>query len=115
MLLVEKLCPVETTIYPGFSSNKVEIGATDEPCTGKYMGNEPKQDDKRGTSSSTPRGFFDFDWIEEKREEVPREKMKSRCKRNRRARLELEGLAEFPDLSDSDVGLSFLFLQVGNI
>jgi hypothetical protein len=49
------------------------------------MKNEPKQDSKRGTSSSSPRScFFDFDWIEEKREEVPRGKMKTRCKGNGR-------------------------------
>lgn len=104
MLLVKKLCPVETTIYPSFNANEDVIGPTGEPSTSKNLEKEPNQDEKRDTSSSSPRGFSGFDWIEEKRE-VPGKNIKLRCKGNRRGRIELEGLATFPDLSDSDVRL----------
>lgn len=108
---MKMLCPVETTIYPGFNGNEVVIGPMDDPSTSKNLKKKPNQEEKRDASSSSPRGSFNFDSIEEIRdEELPGEEMKPRYKDNKRGRMKMEGLAAFPELSDSDVRISFFLM-----
>lgn len=78
MLLMKKLCPVETTIYPGWHDGNGDV-------------NRPMAEPSNSKNT-------DFDWIEEKTEEV-----KSRHKGNKRGSTKIETSAAILDLSDFDV------------
>jgi hypothetical protein len=116
MMLMKMLCPMETTIYPGWNDgNKEVIRPMAELSKSKdFDWTEEKDEEWKSKHKGNKRHNLkfeskDFDWTEEKDEEEG----KSKHKGNKRCNLKFETITA--DLLDSDVGILAFASSIRNV